>query len=189
MIKNIAIFASGSGTNAENIIHYFSQSSSIKVVGIFTNNREAGVIERSQKSGTPCFIFTNDQFFLANEIIDKLKELKTDAIILAGFLKLITHPYLENYPNKIINIHPALLPNYGGKGMYGMHIHEAVIKNKESESGITIHLVNEKYDKGSIIYQSKCLIDTLETSESLAKKIHQIEFFYFPRVIEEWLKN
>ncbi|MBI3233612.1 MAG: phosphoribosylglycinamide formyltransferase [Bacteroidetes bacterium] len=188
-MKNIVIFASGSGSNAENIANYFKHHSEIKISAIFTNNKEAGVIVRAKKLEIPCYIYSNKQFAEADEIIVKLKELNTDAIILAGFLRLITKKYLDVYPNKIVNVHPALLPNYGGKGMYGMHVHEAVIANKEEKSGITIHLANEHFDEGTILYQATCDLDSFDTTETLAHKIHQLEFVYFPRVIEQWLKE
>lgn len=182
-MKRIAIFASGSGSNAENIVHYFNNSAQIKVVLIFTNNVNAKVIERAKNLSVSYQIFNKYELneseaflaFLVNEV---------DYIVLAGFLWLIPKRIIEKFPQKIINIHPALLPKYGGKGMFGMNIHKAVFNNNEKESGITIHFVNENYDEGDIIFQEKVLIDLNDTPDSVADKIHQLEYNYFPKVIE-----
>jgi phosphoribosylglycinamide formyltransferase 1 len=181
----IAIFASGSGTNAENIVQSFKTHSEIRVELILTNNSSAYVIERSKSMGIDCVIFTREDLNKNKTVENLLQERKVDWIILAGFLWLIPASLIQKYPDRIINIHPALLPAYGGKGMYGQFVHEAVIANGESKSGITIHLVNEEYDKGIILYQAECDITKDDTSDSLAKKIHQLEYTYFPRVIEK----
>lgn len=186
-MKNIALFASGSGTNVQRISEYFKNSQNIKVDCILTNNSKAYVLERAKSLNIQSFIFTRDDFYNTSKIVNTLNDRKIDFIILAGFLWLIPQNLIDLYRNRIINIHPALLPKYGGKGMYGMYVHEAVIKNKEPESGITIHYVNENYDEGNTIFQAKCKIETDETPESLANKIHQLEYEHFPKVIEDLL--
>ena len=168
----IAIFASGSGSNAENIINYFKDNNHISVALLLTNNYEAGVIKRAKKLNMPILIFTKKNFNESTQIIDILINQKIDWIILAGFLWLVPSPMISAFPNKIINIHPALLPKYGGKGMWGHFVHEAVVSNKEIESGITIHLVNEKYDEGEILFQAKCDILESDTALEVANKIH-----------------
>jgi len=183
-MTNIAIFASGSGSNAENIALYFQHNEQITVKHLFCNNSNAYVIERSKKLNIPCTIFNKEEFYGSSKIIDSLKDKKIDYIVLAGFLWLIPKDLVNEFPNKIINIHPALLPNYGGKGMYGMNVHKAVINNQEKESGITIHIVNEKYDEGNILFQAKCSLDSTDTADSLAEKIHILEQDNFPQVIE-----
>lgn len=186
----IAIFASGSGTNAQRITEYFrEQSSSITTELILTNNPSAGVLERARKLGVPTVTFSRDEFCRTGRIGGILKEHKIGYVILAGFLWLVPGGILQAYPDKIINIHPALLPRYGGKGMYGMKVHEAVIANRDKESGITIHLVNEHYDEGKILFQERCIIEESDTPESLAAKIHQLEYRYFPEVIENYIQN
>ncbi|MDE5423661.1 phosphoribosylglycinamide formyltransferase [Ancylomarina sp. DW003] len=188
-MKKIAIFASGSGSNAENIAHYFNSNSEVEVSLILSNKKNAFVLERAKKLNIPTRTFTRADFYETNSIVDFLQNSKIDLIVLAGFLWLVPDSLIEAYPNTIINIHPALLPNYGGKGMYGMHVHEAVIANKEKESGITIHLVNEKYDEGEIIQQAKCLINAEDTAEDLANKIHELEYEHFPRAVENYLNK
>ena len=181
---NLAIFASGSGSNAENIVKYFEDHPSIGVKEILSNKADALVHERAKNLGIPSRSFTKEEFktetFLAG-----LEEV--DFIVLAGFLWLIPHYLIEAFPNKIINIHPSLLPKYGGKGMYGGHVHRAVIEAQEKESGITIHLVNEEYDKGEVLFQAKCQVEAGDTAEMLAEKIHQLEYEHFPKVIEEYV--
>lgn len=184
MLKRIAIFASGSGSNAENIIRYFSDSTNIKVVLVLTNNPHAKVLERAKKFNVPCkvfnrFEFTTDEDFLQN-LIDEV-----DYIILAGFLWLMPKRIIDQFNQKIINIHPALLPKYGGKGMFGMKVHQSVIDNKEKETGITIHFVNENYDEGAIIFQNSIEIEMDDTPDSIAEKIHQLEYENYPKVIEK----
>ncbi len=182
-MKNIVIFASGSGSNAENIYNYIKDNNEINISLIVTNNKNAYVIERAKKLNIPCEIITKLQFKDRDFVLNILKKYNTDLIVLAGFLLLIPEYLINEY--KIINIHPALLPNYGGKGMYGDNVHKAVIENKENESGITIHFVNNKYDDGKIIFQAKCKILQQDTFETLAEKIHTLEYKHFPHVIVE----
>jgi len=182
--KKIAIFASGNGTNAQRIIEYFNQSDQAEVGIILTNNPAAYVIQRAGFFQIPVFVFDKEDFYTTGKVMNTLLEKEPDLIVLAGFLWLIPKEIIKCYPNRIVNIHPALLPGYGGKGMYGANVHRAVIAAGEKESGITIHYVNEKYDEGSIIFQAKCTIDTDETPDSLAVKIHQLEYNYFPVIIE-----
>lgn len=183
-MNRITIFASGSGTNAENIIKYFQKKSIASVVQVLTNNKNAKVIERSNNLKTNCLVFSKIDFFESNTILNQLIA-TTDFIILAGFLWKVPQKIIDAFPNKIINIHPALLPKYGGKGMYGSHIHKAVVLNKEKETGITIHYVNENYDEGAIIFQEKVLLVDTDTVDDVANKIHQLEMNYFPKVIED----
>lgn len=186
-MKNIAILASGSGTNAENIINFFSKNNDINVNLIVSNNPDAFVIQRAIRHNIAWVVVNRNQFVEHNYMIALLKDRGIDAIVLAGFLWLIPDDLINAYDGKIINIHPALLPNYGGKGMYGMNVHKAVINNKERQSGITIHKVNNEYDKGEIIFQAVCEINDEDTPESLADKIHELEYKYFPQIIENWL--
>jgi phosphoribosylglycinamide formyltransferase-1 len=185
IMKKIAIFASGSGTNAQAIAEYFAKNDGAKVDCILTNNSQAFVLERAKLFSVPSIIFSKDDFYHTPKIINLLKEREIDLIVLAGFLWLLPPELVHAFPERIINIHPALLPKYGGKGMYGMKVHQAVIENKEKESGITIHYVNEKYDEGNIIFQAKCKIDPSDTPEMLAEKIHELEHIHFPRVVGE----
>lgn len=181
----IAIFASGNGSNAENIATYFENHPRITVVSFLTNNRNAFVIERAKSLNIPYCIFNRHEFYNTPKVQELLKIQQIDYIVLAGFLWLIPDYLLHDYPDRIINIHPALLPKFGGKGMFGDKVHQAVILEKEKESGITIHHVNEKYDEGKIIKQFKCEVMETETPETLALKIHELEYKYFPKVIEE----
>ncbi len=185
----IALFASGSGTNVENIITFFKGHQSIEIVQVFSNNPNAFVLERAKRMDVPAYVFTRPQFYESTEVLVQLKIASVDWIVLAGFLWLIPPYLIQAFTNKIINIHPALLPKYGGKGMYGTKVHEAVVANKETESGISIHFVNQAYDEGSIIFQSK--IDVLETDtpENVANKVHKLEYEYFPKVIEKVVLN
>jgi len=182
-MKKIVVFASGSGTNAENIIKYFAKTKTGNVVAVFTNNRNAGVLERAKTYELPAKIFSKEQLF-EGEVLRKLNEIQPDLIVLAGFLLKLPANIIAAYPDKIINIHPALLPKYGGTGMYGMHIHKAIVANKENETGITIHFVNENYDEGNIIFQQNVVLAGDETPEEVAHKIHDLEQKYFPTVIE-----
>jgi phosphoribosylglycinamide formyltransferase-1 len=182
--KHIAIFASGSGSNAENISRFFVGHPTIEVSLFLTNKPDAFVIERAKKLGIPCHIFNREEFYNTDDVIRQLHKYNIDLVVLAGFLWLIPANLIRNFPKAIVNIHPALLPKYGGKGMYGSHVHEAVIANNESESGITIHFVNEEYDAGDIIFQAKCPLSVNETPESLAGKVHELEYRWFPEVIE-----
>jgi phosphoribosylglycinamide formyltransferase 1 len=183
-MKRIIIFASGSGSNAENIINYFNKTKTAKVVHVLCNSKKAKVFDRCERLNTPSSHFTRDEFLVTDKILNFLKE-NADLIVLAGFLWKVPTEIIKAFPKKILNIHPALLPKYGGKGMYGMHVHKAVADNKEKETGITIHFVNEHYDEGAIIYQAKTALDSNDTPESIAKKIHVLEQSYFPRIIEE----
>jgi len=189
MAKNIAIFASGNGSNAENIYRFFQKSSDISVVLICSNNKGAYVVKRAEKLQIPLFLFTKQGFENFFELKKVLEAKEVDFIILAGFLLKIPKKILEHYPDKIINIHPALLPKYGGKGMYGNIVHKAVLENKEVESGITIHFVNSEYDDGEIIFQAKCKVKKNDSVESLVKKVQKLERDFFPKIIEGVIKN
>lgn len=180
----IAIFASGSGSNAENIANYFSKSQEVDISMFLTNNSNAYVLERAKKLGIKSKIFTKDEFLKTDEILRFLNENDINLIILAGFLLKIPQNLIKSFPNKIINIHPALLPKFGGKGMYGNNVHKAVVEAGETESGITIHYVNENYDEGKIIFQAKCEVLPTDSYEDVANKIHQLEYEHFPKVIE-----
>ena len=184
-MKRIAIFASGSGTNAENLINYFSNEKSARVSLILANRPDAYVIERAGNLSVPTRIFDRSDFYDSQRVLDILVEEEIDFIVLAGFLWLVPGEIIERYRGRIVNIHPALLPDYGGKGMYGSRVHQAVISNKEKKSGITIHFVNEKYDEGDIIFQATCDIASGDTAEILAKKIHELEYRHFPEVVKK----
>jgi phosphoribosylglycinamide formyltransferase-1 len=184
-MNNIAIFASGSGTNAEEIIRYFSTKNNTKVTLILTNKREAYVLKRAAKHNIPSVFFDHKDFYQNTTVLDILSEHKIDLVVLAGFLWLVPENILNSYYKRIINIHPALLPSYGGKGMYGEKVHKSVIENGEKESGITIHYVNRDYDSGDIIFQARCKVEKDDTAETLASKIHALEYEYYPKVIEE----
>ena len=183
--KRIAIFASGSGTNAENIFSYFSEDERVIIDSLWSNKTDAYALVRAQKHGVETFVFSRDQFYNSTHIIDTLRKRKVDLVVLAGFLWLIPDNLVKNYT--IINIHPALLPKYGGKGMYGMKVHKAVVENAEKESGISIHYVNENYDEGKMIFQARCLVEPGDTPEQVAEKVHALEYEHFPKVIEEVL--
>jgi len=183
-LKRIAVFASGAGTNAENLIRYFRNSKVAGVEVVFTNKPDAGVIQRARKLEVPCIIFNRNQFYESDEIINLLKEKKIDWIVLAGFLWKIPPALIAAFRGRIVNIHPALLPEFGGKGMYGSHVHEAVIRSGAGESGISIHLVDENYDRGKIIFQAKIKVEKDDSPESLAQKIHGLEYKHFPVVVE-----
>lgn len=188
-MKNIAIFASGSGTNAENIVRYFSKSESFKVAVVLSNNQNVGVHARVNSLGVPSFVFSREELAAGTAVLAKLTEFHTDLIVLAGFMNKISDPVLHAYPGKIINIHPALLPKFGGKGMYGMHVHEAVVAAGEKETGITIHYINEQYDEGAIIFQATCPVLPEDTPEEVAVKVHALEYAYYPHVIKELLEK
>lgn len=186
-MKKIVIFASGSGTNAQNIIQYFQNNPVAKVVAVFCNKPDAKVLERAKNFHVNQFVFTKDD--LQNKVVlEKLHQFKPDLIVLAGFLLKFPQSIIESYPNTI-NIHPALLPNYGGKGMYGMNVHKAVLENKDTETGITIHYVNEHYDEGGVISQHQVNIEDCQTAEEIAAKIHQLEQEYFPQIIHNLLSQ
>ena len=188
-MKNIAIFASGNGTNAERIARFFENYNTVNVCLILTNNPEAGVLKRAENMGLNSKIFDRQTFYQTDDIVKLLREKQTDLIVLAGFLWLIPLNILRSFPGKIINIHPALLPKYGGKGMYGHHVHDAVISSGDEVSGITIHYVNEKYDEGQIIFQEQVAVTKSDTANTLASKIHKLEYKYFPETIAQLLKE
>jgi len=189
MKKRIAIFASGSGSNAQKIMEHFKRSPEAEVVLILTNNPQAYVLQRADNFEIPSHIFTRSEFYDTDAVIKLLKNLQVDLIVLAGFLWLVPPTLLKAFPNKIINLHPALLPKFGGKGMYGDHVHNAVLAAKEDESGITIHFVNEKFDEGEILHQSRFKIEPGDNLEMLKFKGQQLEHQHFPRVIENLLKK
>lgn len=182
-MHSLIIFASGRGSNAQAIIDHFRSNGKAKVSLIVTNKADAGVIDIAEQEQIP-FLIVNNKTLNESLLIDQLQSYNPSFIVLAGFLKKIPDAMVIAFPNRIINIHPALLPKYGGKGMYGAHVHNAVIEAKEQESGITIHYVNEKYDDGATIIQARCTIDNSDNPDSLAQKIHKLEHFYYPRTIE-----
>ncbi len=186
-MKRIVIFASGSGTNAENIIRYFESNKAISVAMVLTNKKDAKVLDRSNKLNISSLCFNKTLYSRTSYLLNILNSINPDLIVLAGFLWKIPEYLINAFPDKIINLHPALLPKYGGKGMYGMHVHEAVLKNGEHETGITIHYVNAQYDEGAIIFQAKTSIDKGDTAITIAKKVHALEYKYFPEVIEQLL--
>ena len=184
-IPKIAVFASGSGSNAQRIAEYFSGTGVLEIAAIYCNNPGAYVLERAKLLGLPTVLFDRQAFYHSDTVLQDMREREVDWVILAGFLWLIPTYILKAFPQRIINIHPALLPAYGGKGMYGMKVHQAVIASGDTESGITIHHVNEHYDEGDIIFQAQCAIDKNDTPEMLATKIHGLEYEHFPRVIHD----
>ncbi|XRE42996.1 Phosphoribosylglycinamide formyltransferase [Tenacibaculum discolor] len=183
-MKRIVIFASGSGSNAENIIKYFNSTKTAIVTHVLSNNQHAKVFDRCEKLNVDASLFDRESFSKDNTVLNFLLA-EADIIVLAGFLWRIPSKIVDAFPNKIINIHPALLPKYGGKGMYGMNVHNAVKENNETETGITIHYVNENYDEGAIIFQAKTSISSDDTPETIAQKVHELEYKHFPKVIEE----
>lgn len=187
MQHRLAIFLSGSGSNARNICQYFAKHEEIKVCLLLSNKEDSSVKAIGDEFGIPYFIFNKEQFNNTDEVISKLSDFQIDTLVLAGFLWLIPNNLLQKYHNKIINIHPALLPKYGGKGMHGKHVHEAVFNNKEKESGITIHLCNEKYDEGQILFQKSVAINEHDSPETIQQKVLQLEHTYFSKVIEDFL--
>lgn len=188
-MKNIAIFASGNGSNAENITNFFNNHNSIRVSCFLCNNPNAGVIKRAEKLGLPCLIFNRDDLNNSNRVIEFLRQYDVYYIVLGGFLWLLPSSITDIYTDRIVNIHPSLLPKYGGKGMYGDKVHEAVIAAGEKQSGITIHRINEKYDDGAIICQKFCDVLPNDTPDSLASRVHALEYKWFPKVIEEDILN
>ena len=186
-VKKIAILASGSGSNAENIANYFKGSDYAEVSFIIANNPDAYVIERAKRLGIEYAVVTKAQFIEADSIIDMLKERDIDFVVLAGFLLLVPAKLIQAYPGRIVNIHPALLPKHGGKGMYGDRVHKAVVESGDTESGITIHLIDEQYDKGTTFFQAKCPVLPTDTPDDVATKVHALEYEHFPHVIEEIL--
>jgi len=188
MIKNIVLFASGNGTNVERIATYFADNPGVNIQRVYCNKPDAYVIQRAQRLKIPVSVFTRSQFNDQTALLRQLRIDAPDLIVLAGFLWLIPGDMIRAFPNKIINIHPALLPAYGGKGMYGSRVHEAVIRAGDKESGISIHYVNAKFDEGEIIFQARCNIQEGDTPEILAQHIHELEYEYFPKIIESLLK-
>jgi len=186
-MKHIVIFASGSGSNAQQIAEYFSNSDLARVIMIYCNRANAYVLQRAYSLNIPTVVFDRTDLYESDLIYNQLDDLNPDLIVLAGFLWKIPEKIVHAFPKRIINIHPALLPKYGGKGMYGEHVHRAVIENREQESGITIHYVNEHYDEGAYILQAVCEINPDDTHETLAKKVHALEYKYYPKTIEQVL--
>ena len=185
--KKLVIFASGSGTNAENIIKYFHKDQKVKVEAVFSNNRSAKVLERAHKLNVKALHFDREAIYGSKEMLNLLKDMNPDLIVLAGFLWIFPQNILEMFKDRVINIHPALLPKYGGKGMYGMKVHETVVEKKDLETGISIHYVNENYDEGKLIFQATCPVEPTDTAEDIANKIHALEYRHFPEVIENLL--
>lgn len=186
-MKKIVLFASGSGTNVENIILHFRQARKIEVVAVFCNNPKAGVLDRAKVLNVPVVLFSKEDLS-GESILLKLHAFEPDLIVLAGFLLKFPTNIIQGYPHKIINIHPALLPKFGGKGMYGLNVHKAVIENNETETGISIHYIDEHYDEGAIIFQKSVALSGAETAEEIAAKVHGLEHEYFPQIIEKLLK-
>jgi len=187
--KKIVIFASGTGTNAENIIKFFQKSPQARVVAVFSNKRSAKVLRKAHNLKIKALHFDWAALYDSNEVLHILEDINPDLIVLAGFMWIFPEDIIKDFPDKIINIHPALLPKYGGKGMYGMKVHQAIIENKEKESGISIHYVSEKYDEGEVIFQATIEISAADTPEVLAEKIHHLEYKHFPEVIQQLLEN
>jgi phosphoribosylglycinamide formyltransferase-1 len=187
--KRIAIFASGSGSNAQKLMEHFKRNKEIEIALVLTNNPDAYVLQRADSFEIPSHIFDKNEFYQTDDVLDLLKNLNIDLIVLAGFLWLIPQNILGTYPNRIINIHPALLPKYGGKGMYGDFVHQAVMAAKEMEGGITIHYVNEKYDEGEYIYQAKYRIENKDNLEMVKFKGQQLEHLHYPRIVESVIKK
>lgn len=183
-MKKIAILASGSGSNAENIYNYFKNNKQVEVALIVSNKQDAYVLKRAENLNIESVVFSKNDFETTEKVLDFLKNKNIDFIVLAGFLLKVPANIINAYPNRIINIHPALLPKYGGKGMYGDNVHKAVCQAGEAESGITIHYVNENYDEGNIIFQAKCPVSKEDTYEDIAKKVHILEYTHFPEIIE-----
>ncbi|NRA93899.1 MAG: phosphoribosylglycinamide formyltransferase [Psychroserpens sp.] len=188
-MKRIVIFASGSGSNAENIIRFFQNREQASVIQVLTNNPHAKVLERAKNLKVSALSFNRIAFTKTDDVLNILRASQPDLIVLAGFLWKFPEPILKEFPDKVINIHPALLPKYGGKGMYGMHVHDAVVANKETETGITIHYVNENYDEGAIIFQTSCPVEPTDTAKDVANKIHKLEMEHFPKVVEQLING
>lgn len=189
MKKRVIIFASGNGTNTQNIIKYFENSKRVAVVCVLSNNKNAMVLERSAAHHVEALAFTKAQMLSPHGVLSILKNRKPDLIVLAGFLLKFPEIIIDAFPNKVINIHPALLPKFGGKGMYGNHVHKAVVANKETHSGITIHYVDNQYDKGEVIFQKKTLLAPKDTPKDVAVKVQFLEYQWLPKVIEQILIN
>ncbi|MFM1876042.1 MAG: phosphoribosylglycinamide formyltransferase [Bacteroidota bacterium] len=186
-MHRIAIFASGAGTNAQRIIEHFNRHPSIQVSLVLSNKADAPVLEKAQKAGVETFIFNRGEFYESNLVLKELQSRNIDLIVLAGFMWLVPEYLINAFSDRMINVHPALLPKFGGKGMYGMHVHQAVKVAGETETGITIHLVNEEYDKGRILFQAKCALSKKDSADDIAKKVHMLEYANFPSVIEQFI--
>ena len=189
MKKHIVLFASGNGTNTQNIIKYFQNSNQAEVVCVLSNNKNAQVLDRSKALSIEALSFTKAEMLAPQNLLSLLKQYKPDLIVLAGFLLKFPEIIIDAFPNKVINIHPALLPKFGGKGMYGNHVHKAVVANKETHSGITIHYVDNQYDKGEIIFQKKTLLAPKDTPKDVAVKVQFLEHQWLPKIIEQILIN
>lgn len=189
MKKRIAIFASGSGSNAQKIIEHFKKNDHAEVAIVISNRADAYVLERADNFEIPTHIIFRETFYKSEDTLKLLEQLKIDLIVLAGFLWLVPPNLIDAYSKRIVNIHPSLLPKFGGKGMYGHHVHEAVLAAKEAESGITIHYVNEEFDSGEIIFQAKCKVEKKDTPELLAFRVQQLEYQYFPKTVEAVVKK
>jgi phosphoribosylglycinamide formyltransferase-1 len=188
-MSNIAIFASGSGTNAEQIIRFFSDDPEHVVKLVLANKPDAFVLERAKKFSIPTVIFDRETFYKTRQVLDILKDAKIEVLVLAGFLWLVPDYLLVTFPQRIINIHPALLPDFGGKGMYGARVHEAVIRENRTKSGITIHLIDEEYDRGRILFQAECPVLPDDSPDDLASRIHQLEHKFYPVTIKNYLTS
>ncbi len=185
--KKIVIFASGNGSNAENLIKYFHNKGTVEVIAVFSNNRTARVLKRAHDLKVKALHFDREALYESDDVLNLLKDMEPDLIVLAGFLWIFPSKIIQKFPNRVINIHPALLPKYGGKGMYGMNVHKAVLEKKEIETGISIHFVNDKYDEGELIFQATTRVEPTDTIEDIAQKIHELEYEHFPRVIDKIL--
>ncbi len=189
MKKHIAIFASGTGSNAKKIIDYFKHHNNISVSLIVSNKADAPVLDIARENGIPTLVIDREYFYQTTSILKKFNEYLIDFVVLAGFLWLVPAYLVKSFERRMINIHPALLPKYGGKGMYGMKVHQAVRDSGEKETGITIHLVNEQYDDGDVVFQAKCNVEPEDTPQTIAKKVQQLEHRHFPEVIEKLLQS
>ncbi|MHA6246453.1 phosphoribosylglycinamide formyltransferase [Pontibacter sp. CAU 1760] len=187
--KNIVIFASGSGSNAQRLLEYFEHHPDIRVAALFSNNPNAYALKRAETYHVPALLFSRDDFYKSDRVLEQIQQFTPDLIVLAGFLWLVPQNLLQAFPNRIINIHPALLPQYGGKGMHGQYVHTAVVQAGEKESGITIHYINEEYDKGAFIRQERCPVFPDDTPEALAARVLQLEHQHLPQVVEQLLAN
>ena len=188
-MKNIVLFASGSGSNVENIAQFFQDNSNVTIAAVLTNKRDAKVLDRCNKLNINGLYFNKHAFYESDCVMRILESMRPDLIVLAGFLWKVPERMIQKYPNKIVNIHPALLPKYGGKGMYGMRVHEAVKNNQEAETGITIHYINENYDEGAVIHQASTTILPQDSVEIIAHKVHELEYEHFPKIIERLLSS
>lgn len=184
-MKKIIVFASGNGSNFQNVADKLSEQH--KIALLICNKQDAFVVQRAERMNIPCMLINKESFYRSEEVLTVLKTINPDLIVLAGFLWLIPENIIDAFSKKIINIHPALLPKYGGKGMYGMHVHRAVAENKETESGISVHYVSKEYDTGDLIFQASCKISSSDTAEIIANKVHKLEYDYFPQIIANLL--